>query len=189
MTDGRATETDSWAVRELPPTEAEVRRFVEELWIPYHRELSETVGDYGLAEDVDVAAVEVEHRLAWLDDEDAAIWIAVDSEEPPGVERQGRSAKAATDAGGFVCLEVDEAPSVFDRPDRLLVRDLYVRPSHRGEGLGRGLLQRAAETATERDCSAIALDVDEANDAARAFYDAVGFETVRRELRIDPEQL
>lgn len=63
-------------VVELPADEAAVRRFVEELWLPYNRDLEATVERFALA-DVDGSFA------------------------------------------GFVAAEIDEAPSVFDRPDRL----------------------------------------------------------------------
>ncbi|MDG5758064.1 hypothetical protein QA600_01775 [Natronococcus sp. A-GB1] len=51
-------------LRRLRPDEAAVRRYVEALWLPYHRELESIVDGHALADDVDLVAAEVAHRLA-----------------------------------------------------------------------------------------------------------------------------
>ena len=54
------------------------------------------------------------------------------------------------------------------------MEDLYVRPSARRLGVGGMLLERIAVLARERGCKYILWEVEEVNDAARAFYARCG---------------
>jgi len=56
-----------------------------------------------------------------------------------------------------------------------LLEDLFVRERARGAGLGRALVEAALDRARERGCRRIELDVNEANPAARALYESLGF--------------
>lgn len=161
-------------LRPLFPEEGPVRRFVEDLWLPYHRELEATVGSHALAGDVDLVAEETAFRLGRLEEEGYRAWVAVDGEG-------GITDERATLAG-FVTTEPDRSPPVFDRPDRLVIGDIYVKEPYRGTGLARDLMGRAAERAREADCAELALDVDVDNDRAVAFYERLGFEPLRRRL-------
>jgi ribosomal protein S18 acetylase RimI-like enzyme len=53
--------------------------------------------------------------------------------------------------------------------------DLYVSDRARRGGLGRALVEAACEHARERGCRRIQLDVNEANSAAVALYESLGF--------------
>ena len=50
------------------------------------------------------------------------------------------------------------------------VNDLYVRPAHRGAGVGKALLQAAARAVAARGGAFISLSAYRTNDNARAFY-------------------
>ncbi|WP_255191278.1 GNAT family N-acetyltransferase [Natronobeatus ordinarius] len=154
-------------IRPLPAEERAVRRYVEALWLPYHRELEAVVDRHSLAEDVDLVALEVEFRLDQLDSERHEIWIAIDGDG---------------EFAGFVTIEVDESPPVFDGPDELLVGDVYVREPYRATGLARELIDRAGDRARELGCAALTLEVDADNDRAFGFYDKLGFEPSRHRL-------
>ncbi len=43
---------------------------------------------------------------------------------------------------GYIAAEIDEAPRVFDRPDRLFICDIYVDEPYRGTGLAEDLFDR-----------------------------------------------
>jgi RimJ/RimL family protein N-acetyltransferase len=59
-----------------------------------------------------------------------------------------------------------------------VVWGMYVEPSHRGQGLGRALLEAALSRARGIDgLSAVHLAVNEANPVARRLYESLGFET------------
>jgi GNAT superfamily N-acetyltransferase len=176
-------------IHRLTADEDAVRRYVEELWLPYHRELETTVDAHALADDIDVVAEEVEFRLDRLESESHRAWVAVDAEE---TERSnGERVLADGDGGlsGFVTTDVDEAPTVFDRPDRLIVGDIFVREPYRGTGLAQDLIDRAAERARETGCEKLALDVDVDNERAVAFYDTLGFEPYRREMTVSVDEV
>jgi ribosomal protein S18 acetylase RimI-like enzyme len=171
-------------VQELPPEEGAVRRFVEDLWVPYHRDLEATVDGDALADDAALVAEELAFRLDRLEDEAYRAWVAV------------RDATADVDlaAGdghlaGFVTTEVDESPSVFDRPDRLVIGDLYVEAPARGTGLARDLVDRAVERARTAECRELALDVDADNGRALAFYEKLGFRAHRYRMTASLDDL
>ncbi len=56
----------------------------------------------------------------------------------------------------------------------LYLEDLFVRPSARGTGLGKALLQRLAQIAVERDCGRFEWGVLSWNVDAQAFYQRMG---------------
>ncbi|MFC4544290.1 GNAT family N-acetyltransferase [Halosolutus amylolyticus] len=181
-------------IRRLPSTDSAVRRFAEDLWLPYHRELEATVDAHALADDVDLVAEEVPFRLERLESEGYRAWVAVDATGDEGDEAErnaGDSDLADGDAvlAGFVTTEIDETPTVFDRPDQLVVGDIYVRDPYRGTGLARDLIDRAAERARAADCPELVLDVDVDNERAVRFYEALGFETARRRLRAGVDEV
>jgi GNAT superfamily N-acetyltransferase len=188
-------------IRSLPADEAAVRRYVEDLWLPYHRSLEATVDAHALADDIDVVAEEVEFRQDQLEAEDYRAWVAidenfsaeanaVDNENPSGHTNDGVDiADGDGELAGFVTTEIDEPPTVFDRPVRLCVGDIYVREPNRGDGLARALIDRAAERARETDCAELALDVDVDNERATAFYEKLGFEPYRRQLTVPVNEL
>lgn len=164
-------------IRQLPAEEAAVRRYAEELWIPYNRELETVVESHVLADDVDLVTEQVPWALEKLETSEYRIAVAVDTDD-------GIGPIAGTDApfAGFVATDLDPCPSVFDRPDRVVVCDIYVREPYRGTGLARDLVERAETRADEANCSELVLSVDVDNERALAFYEKCGFEPLRRRL-------
>jgi ribosomal protein S18 acetylase RimI-like enzyme len=176
-------------IHSLPAEEDAVRRFVEELWLPYHRDLEAAVERHTLADGVDLIAVETEFRLDRLEAESYRTWIVVDSLSDEGSRDNIAFGDIKGEFVGFVATEVDRSPSVFDRPDRLCIGDLYVSEPYRGSGLARDLIDRATERARRLDCAELALDVDVDNDRAVALYEKLGFETYRRWMLADVDAL
>jgi ribosomal protein S18 acetylase RimI-like enzyme len=76
---------------------------------------------------------------------------------------------------------------VFDRPDRLVIGDVYVLERYRGTGLARELVDRAGRRARESGCAEVRLEADVDNDRALAFYEKLGFETVRYTMSVSVE--
>ena len=175
-------------LRRLPAEEAAVRRYVEELWLPYHRELEATVDAHGLADDVDIVGEEVEFRLDRLESADYRAWVAVE-DESDRADAPGDADLADAELAGFVTTEVEESPSVFDYADRLVVGDIYIREPYRGTGLARDLIDRAVERAREAGCPELTLTVDSDNERATAFYEKLGFETYRRQMKVRADGL
>ena len=55
------------------------------------------------------------------------------------------------------------------------LEDIFVEDEARGSGMGRALMEAALERARARGCRRMELDVNEANPAAMALYDSLGF--------------
>ena len=56
----------------------------------------------------------------------------------------------------------------------IYLEDLFVRPEHRGGGVGRALLKRLAEIAVERECGRLEWAVLDWNQPAIGFYRRLG---------------
>lgn len=169
--------------RQLPAEEAAVRRYVEELWLPYNRDLEAVIDGFELADGVDVVDTEMDFRMDLVESESYRILVAID----PAIDGEEDQDIAVVDGDlvGFIATGVDEAPDVFDRPDRLLIGDLYVREEYRGDGLAEDLVERAVDRAREEGYPELTLHVDVENGRAIGFYEKLGFETARREMTAD----
>ncbi len=73
--------------------------------------------------------------------------------------------------------------STFLGQPGLYLEDLYVRPSHRGQGIGRRLLTHLAGLARQRGCGRFEWSVLDWNAQAIAFYEKLGA-TVMPDWRI-----
>lgn len=87
-------------------------------------------------------------------------------------------------APGFLLLAHEDGETVGCVGLRTLgasrgeVRRLFVRPEHRGGGLGRRLLNRTSELARAHSFRQLVLNTLPTMTAARALYDADGFEPI-----------
>jgi GNAT superfamily N-acetyltransferase len=81
--------------------------------------------------------------------------------------------------------------STFECRAGLWVEDIYVRPRHRGSGLGRQLLGRIAAAALERGYPRVEWSALEWNELALGFYDRLGARRLDdwRMLRLEGEAL
>ena len=89
----------------------------------------------------------------------------------------GRCAEAAiarvgAEAAGFA-LFFQSFSTFVGRPG-LYLEDLYVRPAHRGRGIGRRLLAHLASIAVERDCGRFEWSVLDWNELAISSYRRAG---------------
>jgi GNAT superfamily N-acetyltransferase len=73
--------------------------------------------------------------------------------------------------------------STFLAQPGLYLEDLYVRPAHRGQGIGEALLRRLAELALARGCGRFEWSVLDWNANAIRFYERMGA-TVMTDWRI-----
>ena len=187
-------------LRRLPPDEDVLRRFARECWLPYHRDLAAASASHALADWDDDRIVEanVDFYRGQFEQEGRRGWLAVvpaaDAAGGEGGDEGDDDAVdpttvALTDPDielvGHLLTEVDEAPPVFDRPDRLVIGDIYVREPYRSTGLADRLVERAAADAREHGCEELRLDVDAGNERALAFYAKQGFEPYRKQLTRD----
>jgi ribosomal protein S18 acetylase RimI-like enzyme len=172
-------------IRGLPPVDDALRRYAAELWLPYHRELAERVDAHALADWPDERFVErnVAFTRNRLEEAGGRGWVAATA--PDGAAVDPATAPVThpdLELTGLLLTSVDECPDPFDRPDRLVVGELYVAEAHRGSGLADRLMERAERDARERDCGELRLDVDVDNERAMAFYEKQGFEPYRKQL-------
>jgi len=65
--------------------------------------------------------------------------------------------------------------STFAARPLINIHDLAVLPSHRGQGIGRRLLEEVERKARDMGCCKLTLEVQENNHRARRAYEAVGF--------------
>ncbi|WP_254864718.1 GNAT family N-acetyltransferase [Halovivax gelatinilyticus] len=172
-------------IRRLSSDDAAVARYVEELWIPYHRDMGAVVESHELVEDEDTVREVTEYLAGGLDSSERYLWIAIEGASDPFARIDTIDGTFA----GFLLGAVESSPPTFDWPDRFLIGDLFVRESYRGSGLAETLLARAADQAREDGCSELALDVDVDNERARAFYEKMGFETERHRMRLATAQV
>jgi ribosomal protein S18 acetylase RimI-like enzyme len=103
----------------------------------------------------------------------------------PGPEFVASKARDMIDAGAAIFLLAGEPPvgiamlrlreSVWSDDLDAHLEELYVAPDHRGQGLGRALLERTLEFARERGAGRIDLGTAVDDRAARALYESVGF--------------
>jgi len=157
---------------------------MEELWLPYTRELGEVVEAHGLTPEFDVES-EVEWQVDRFDASDSRLWVALDDVDDATTALEEIDATFA----GFITVAVEPAPSAFDWPDRLVVGDFYVTEPYRGGGLADRLVARAVQSAREDGCEEVALDVDADNGRALAYYRKLGFEVARYRMRIPVEEI
>ena len=157
-------------MRRVRTDEKEIRRYVEECWFPYQEAVSERVSTYSLVDELDTADV-VEYHLEELDSPSVRVWVALD-----GVE-ESTVALSETDAtfAGFIRTSVAPNPDRFTWPERLQIRDLWVRECNRGTGLADNLVERASQQAREAGCEELSLKVSTANERAVSYFETLGF--------------
>jgi ribosomal protein S18 acetylase RimI-like enzyme len=65
--------------------------------------------------------------------------------------------------------------SIWDRGFECYLAELYVVPAHRGQGLGRALMQEAVREARDRGATTMDIGVNEPDVVARHLYESLGF--------------
>ena len=106
-----------------------------------------------------VSEAQVAEYEAMLADEDAALFVAEEDGAPIGYA---------------VCLA--EAEAIEYDPSQVYVQDIIVTETARGRGAGRALMNAVRAFADERGIGRLDLQVLVGNEAARGFYEALGFE-------------
>ncbi len=66
-------------------------------------------------------------------------------------------------------------PSLYSRQLVTYLEELYVVPAHRGEGLGRALLEATVAAAREAGAERVELGTSTGDTAARGLYESAGF--------------
>ena len=143
--------------------EEDVEPLVDDLWLPFAREMAALDAYNALADDLRADALAYRRERPA---DDAATFVADDG----GLV-------------GYTAVSYTEPPPVFARGPEASIEEVYVAPERRGEELATALLERAEAWARERGCERATLSVNADNDAARALYEDRGY-GVRR-LKMD----
>lgn len=148
----------------------EIDRLIDELWLPFAREMADLDAYNELAEDVRADARS--YRREKLADESTATFVATVDDV----------------LAGYVRVTADQSPPVFARGPEATIGEVYVAPSHRGASLATALLDRAESWAEDRGCEYATLSVNERNETAQAVYDAREYSVRRYKMdkRLDP---
>lgn len=171
-------------IRRVRAADGPIRRYMEELWLPYRRELGEVAESQGLSSEFDIET-EIEWHIDRFETADSRLWVALDDVDDSTTPLEEIDATFA----GFISVDLETAPSAFDWPDRLVVGDFYVRELYRGAGLADQLVARAVQSAREDGCEQLALEVDIDNERALAYYEKLGFEVGKYRMRVPVEEL
>jgi ribosomal protein S18 acetylase RimI-like enzyme len=161
-----------------------MRRFVEELWLPYQRDLEASVDSHMMAEDVDVDEI-VEFLSDHLDDPTKRLWVALDDVD----DSTGPIADLDATFAGFLTTSLQTPPSKYATPDRLSLGNVYLDPAYRGTGLADDLVARGIQHAREDGAEEFSLEVDADNDRALAYYEKLGFDVARYKMRVPVEEI
>jgi ribosomal protein S18 acetylase RimI-like enzyme len=97
-------------------------------------------------------------------------------------ERSADADDGEGDVLGFVTASPTSGEFV-EADERGAVRNLYVRPSERGRGIGTALLAAAEAHLESLGVAVVSLEVLAGNEAARRFYRRHGYADHRTELR------
>jgi GNAT superfamily N-acetyltransferase len=84
--------------------------------------------------------------------------------------------------GSFALLIMDNLGHLGARS--AIVEDVVVDPALQGSGIGRAMMQYAAERCREKDCYKLALSSNLKRERAHAFYASLGFERHGLSFRI-----
>jgi ribosomal protein S18 acetylase RimI-like enzyme len=86
---------------------------------------------------------------------------------------------------GLIWLSIRSNPDdpIYRPRNYVYVEELAVLEEHRGQGIGRRLMEAAKVWAMEQDVAHIELDVWEANRNAIAFYEHLDYQPMRRRMR------
>ena len=114
-------------------------------------------------------------------DEEAVVslWQACQLTRPWNDARRDIERKLASDAGPFLVAEADDnvvgTAMVGYDGHRGWINYLAVHPTHRGQGIGRALMEHAERILSAQGCPKLNLQVRQGNTAAVAFYERLGY--------------
>ncbi|MEZ3163219.1 GNAT family N-acetyltransferase [Halorubrum sp. RMP-47] len=150
--------------------------------IAFERGLGENTGGDGKAAAYEGKLTD-EYRERWLDwvdrcvaDDPRCVTVAVDESTDRDGDGDGAGAPAGGSVVGYAFVLPERLAMIWDAA---VLNELYVAPDHRGTGVADDLIGAALDLAADQDLplDRLVLDVDPANERARAFYDRHGFES------------
>ena len=114
-------------------------------------------------------------------DEEAVVllWQACELTRPWNNPQRDIQRKLVSDAGPFLVAEADDnvvgTAMVGYDGHRGWINYLAVHPTHRGQGIGRALMEHAERSLSAQGCPKLNLQVRQGNTAAVAFYERLGY--------------
>lgn len=126
---------------------------------------------------VDVVSLFEQYRVHYgesADEERAQAWLQATMSAGDLLAFLARTSDATAVAVGLVA----PCPASLTMREFWLVRDIYVVPGQRRQGVGRRLLEAVATAARERGVIRLSLQTEEDNDGALALYHEFGFRPV-----------
>lgn len=116
------------------------------------------------------------------DSESGATDDASGAEEPSASERRAVGSDSEdADLVGFVMFDLEAGAYVQD-VSRGVVRNLYVRPERRGDGIGEALLTTAEAALNDAGADVVTLEAMATNERAHSFYSDLGYTPHRIEF-------
>ena len=171
-------------IRRVRCEEGSMRRFEEELWLPYQHDLEESIEDHVMAKEIDVDEI-VEFHTDWFDDPTRYLWVALDDIEDP----TGPLADIDATFAGFLTTSLQTSPSKFETADTLLLGNIYVDPEYRGTDLADDLIARGVQHAREDGAEELSLEVDVDNERSLAYCEKLGFDVSKYKMRVPVEEI
>lgn len=145
----------------------EIEFLVDDLWLPFAREMADLDSFNRLATDPRQDAIGYRHEL--FEDGNTATYLAEDEER----------------VVGYAVVVYQESPPVFERGPKGSIEEVYVVPDRRGEGIATALMDRVEQWAAKRGCERTELSVNADNDAAIALYESRGYSIRRHRMDAD----
>lgn len=149
-------------IRPLRPTETQT--VVEELWRPFAEDMASRSERFELADDAEQAMMN--NFNSGLQQDNVFAFVAEEDDE----------------LVGYLLFEIRSAPPIFTRARDCALDQLYVKPPHRGKGIGKELIDRARRIGDEKGAENIVFTIDADNDAGLEYFDNLGYETWRHRL-------
>lgn len=137
---------------------------VDELWLPFAREMADLDPYNELAEDIRQDAIE--YRRDRLASDEYRLLLAESDATPLG----------------YAAGAVQPAPPVFARGATFNVDEVYVRPDARRQGIATALLEAIEADDINRECDTITLSVNAENSAAIGLYQDHGYAINRHKM-------
>jgi ribosomal protein S18 acetylase RimI-like enzyme len=149
-------------IRPLRPTE--IRTVVEELWRPFAEDMADRSERFELADDAEQAMMN--NFSNGLQQDNVFAFVAEEDDE----------------LAGYLLFEIRSSPPIFTRSRDCALDQLYVKPPHRGKGIGKELIDRARSIGKEKGAENIVFTIDADNEAGLEYFDNLGYETWRHRL-------
>lgn len=169
-------------MRVRPVERGELDRLVAELWEPLAAEMTEQSAYDTLTADARERTLAYKREQVADDDHRTIVAVSESAETTAASERTADEPSEQT-LLGYVAGGLARSPPIFTRGRELQISELYVRPAHRRAGIGTALLDELRAWGREQGCETASVRVRPTNEAARAAYEAAGFEVARCQYR------